>query len=157
MLCQAVCGIKLPPYREFFDFNDRDLTVALFIIGVVTPWWQRNKAFSLQGEENFSAGHVLEAAVGLLPVPLLTKNSGNMLPAPVPITVDSGLDRRNVFLGDGSFSDGKRQHFNCISERINGRQPKMDKGQKNMGEPESGCSGSFFGLETGVMLGSFNF
>jgi len=115
-----------------FDLNNRDGTVALFIIGAVKPWGQGNKAFSLQGKQKLPAGHILKTAIGLPPVPLLAKDSGNMLSALVPMTVDRGLNRRNVLFGNGSFSDGKRQHFNCISERIRGRQQKMYRNEKKV-------------------------
>lgn len=68
-------------------------------------WRQRDKAFSLQGEQNFSTGHILKAAIGLSPVPRLTEDPGDILSALVPMTVDRGLDRRDVLLGNGSFSD----------------------------------------------------
>ena len=41
-----------------------------------------------------------------------------MLSTLIPMPVDSGLDDRDVGLSYGSFSDGKRQHFNCIAERM---------------------------------------
>ena len=93
-------------------------------------WRQRDKAFSFEGKQNFSAGHILEAAIGLSPIPLLAEDPGNMLSALAPMTVDGGLDRRDVLLGNGSFSDGKRQHPNYISERTRGRQQKMQGSQK---------------------------
>ena len=81
-----------------------------------------------------------------------------MLSTLVPMTVDRGLDRRDVLLGNGSFSDGKRQHFNCISERIDGRQQKMKGSEKNLvtewGEghiwPNSWVEMKNDGLKTGV-------
>jgi hypothetical protein len=37
------------------------------------------------------------------------------------------LDLDNISAGDGSFSDGNGQHIHYISERAQGRQPKMGK------------------------------
>ena len=51
----------------------------------------------------------------------------------IPMPVDSGLNDRDVGLNDGSFPDGKRQHFNCIAERVRGRQQKMHGDEKNVG------------------------
>jgi len=56
-----------------------------------------------------------------------------MLSALVPMAVDRGLNRKDVLFGNSSFSNGKRQHFNCISERNRGRQQKMHGNEKNYG------------------------
>jgi hypothetical protein len=117
--------------------------------------------YPLQGEENLSTGHILKTAIGLSPVPLLTEDPGNMLSALVPMTVDGGLDRRDVLLGDGSFSDGKRQHFDCIAEEIKGRQQKMQGNEKILGRVGGSRNGSDLwvemqtdGLKTGWISGS---
>ena len=53
-----------------------------------------------------------------------------MLSALIPMSIDSGLNGREVSLSNGSFSDGKGQHFHCIEERMPGRRQKM-KGNEN--------------------------
>ena len=55
-----------------------------------------------------------------------------MLSAPAPVLVDRGLDWNDVLSGDGPFSDGQRQHIHCITEKGYGRQPKMQKSEKNL-------------------------
>ena len=67
------------------------------------------------------------------PVPFLAKELGNTFSPLIPMPVDSGLDEWDVGLGDGSFPDGKGQHFNCIAERMRGRQEKMHGDEKNCG------------------------
>ncbi len=56
-----------------------------------------------------------------------------MLSALTPKRINRGLDLNNVSVGDGSFSDGNGQHTHCITERAQGRQPKMGKSEKNFG------------------------
>jgi len=71
-----------------------------------------------------------------------------MLSALVSMTVDGFLDRRNILLGNGSFSDGKRQHFDCIAERILGRQQKMKGNEKKLTADRAGTeSGRIRGLK----------
>ena len=41
--------------------------------------------------------------------------------------INRGLDLNNVSAGDGPVSDGNGQHTHCITERAQGRQPKMKK------------------------------
>ena len=50
----------------------------------------------------------------------------------IPVLVDSGLDRRNIFFVNGPFPDGNGQHIHRISERIPGRQQKMHWPQKKI-------------------------
>jgi hypothetical protein len=45
--------------------------------------------------------------------------------------VNRGLDLNNVSVGDGSFSDSNGYHTHCITERAQGRQPKMGKSENN--------------------------
>ena len=56
-----------------------------------------------------------------------------MLSALNPVLIYRGLDLNNISVGDGSFSDGNGQHTHCITERAQGRQPKMGKSEKNLG------------------------
>ena len=56
-----------------------------------------------------------------------------MLSALTPMRINRGLDLNNVSVGDGPFSDGNGQHTHCITERAQGRQPKMGKSEKNYG------------------------
>ena len=67
-----------------------------------------------------------------------------MLSALIPMPVDSGLNGREVVLSDGSFSDGKGQHFNCIAERTRGRQQKMHGNEKILITEDS--AGNWSGL-----------
>ena len=43
---------------------------------------------------------------------------------------EGSLNGRRISLGDGSFSDGQGQHFNCIAERMRGRRQKMKGNEK---------------------------
>lgn len=80
---------------------------------------------SFQGDQNFPAGHVLQSAVGLDPLPLLAELPGNVGAAAMPMFIDDVLDKGNIFAGNDAISDGYGQHDDCISERIRGRQKKM--------------------------------
>ncbi|MCF8070633.1 MAG: hypothetical protein K9L30_18790 [Desulfobacterales bacterium] len=55
-----------------------------------------------------------------------------MSPALVPMAVNGGLNSRNIFFGNGPFSDGNGQHVHRISERFSGRQQKIHKPQKKI-------------------------
>lgn len=57
-----------------------------------------DKTFSIQSKQNLSVGNVIEAVIGLPPIPLLAKNSGSMLLALLTMTVDRGLNMRDVLL-----------------------------------------------------------
>ena len=56
-----------------------------------------------------------------------------MLSALTPMRVNRGLDLNDISVGDGPFSDGNGQHTHCITERAQGRQPKMGKSENNQG------------------------
>jgi hypothetical protein len=62
-------------------------------------------SLSLQGNHHLPAGHVLQSAIGLDPVPPLAKNSGNVGAAKMPILVDKVLDIEEILAGNGSISD----------------------------------------------------
>jgi hypothetical protein len=53
-----------------------------------------------------------------------------MLSALTPKRINRGLDLNNISVGDGSFSDGNGQHTHCITEKAQGRQPKIKKVNK---------------------------
>jgi hypothetical protein len=69
--------------------------------------WRRiiDQAFSVQGKQQFPAGHVLETATGLNPVPVFAKLPGNMGPALVPVLIDHSLDDGQVLGGNFAVSD----------------------------------------------------
>ena len=50
-----------------------------------------------------------------------------MLSALTPMRINRVLDLNNISAGDGSFTNSKGQHTHCITERAQGRQPKMKK------------------------------
>ena len=112
---------------------DGNGSVAFVIMGADEPWGQSDKAFSLNGEQNFPAGHVLELAVGLAPVPLPAKDLGDMLAALIPMGVNGRLNGFKSSLVNDSFADVDGQHFHCITEKVWGRQKKMHGGEKNGG------------------------
>ncbi len=56
-----------------------------------------------------------------------------MLSTLIPKRINRGLNLNNISVGDGPFSDGNGQHTHCITERAQGRQPKMGKSEKNLG------------------------
>jgi hypothetical protein len=55
-----------------------------------------------------------------------------MSSALLPMAVDGGLNRRDIFFGNGPFSDGNGQHVHRVSERFNGRQQKMNRPEKKL-------------------------
>ncbi len=55
-----------------------------------------------------------------------------MSPALIPMLIDGSLNKRNIFFGNGSFSDGDGQHVHRISEKTIGRQQKMHWSQKKI-------------------------
>jgi len=66
----------------------------------------------------------------LEPTPLPAKDLGYMLSALTPMRVNRGLDLKDISVGDGPFSDSNGYHTHCITERAQGRQPKMGKSEK---------------------------
>jgi hypothetical protein len=59
-----------------------------------------------------------------------------MLSTLIPKCINRGLNLNNISVGDGPFSDGNGQHTHCITERAQGRQPKMGKSENNFGGVE---------------------
>ena len=55
-----------------------------------------------------------------------------MFSALTPVLIYRGLDLNNISVGDGPFSDNNGQHTHCITERAQGRQPKMGKSEKKL-------------------------
>ena len=88
-------------------------------------------SLSLQGNHHLAAGHVLQSAIGLDPVPPLAKFSGNVGAAAVPMFIDNSLNEWQIDVANGLFSDGDGQHDHRISKRILGRQLKM-QGDENI-------------------------
>ena len=88
-------------------------------------------SLSLQGNHHLPAGHVLQSAIGLDPVPPLAKNSGNVGAAAVPMFIDNSLNEWQIGVTNGPFSDGDGQHDHRISKRILGRQQKT-QGDENI-------------------------
>jgi hypothetical protein len=56
-----------------------------------------------------------------------------MLSTLIPKRINRGLNLNNISVGDGPFSDSNGQHTHCITERAQGRQPKMGKSEKKLG------------------------
>ena len=124
--------MKAFPAKGFFQFQLQGLSGCELHCCHCDTLAAGKKAFSFQSEKNLSTSHVLQATIGLSPVPFLTKDSGNMGSAFVPMIVDSDLNRRNIFFINGPFPDGNGQHVHRISERIRGRQQKMHRPQKKL-------------------------
>ena len=108
-------------------------SVAFVIMGADKPWRQSDEALSVKCEQNFPAGHVLELAIGLVPVPLPAEDLGDMLSALIPVGVNGGLNGFKRSLVNGSFADGDGQHVHCIAKRRRGRQRKMHRSEKKCG------------------------
>ena len=117
--------------RRLLDLNNRDKTVAIFIMGAVNSWRQGDKAFPFQCEQDFPASHIFETAVGLHPIPFSAEDFGNLSTSLGPMLVNSSLDQLNLNLGDDSFSNGNGQHAHYISEKNRRRQQKMHGPKKN--------------------------
>ena len=119
--------------RGLHDFNNRDKTVAIFIMGAVDSWRQGDEVLSLQSEQDFPASHVFKTAVGLHPIPFSAEDLGNLSTPLSPMLINSSLDQLNISLGDNSFSNGNGQHAHCISEKGRRRQQKMHGAKKSVG------------------------
>ena len=65
-----------------------------------------DKALTIKGEQNFSAGHIFQSAIRLSPVPFLAKDLGDLRATFIPMLVNSRLNGLKISLSDGSFSDG---------------------------------------------------
>ena len=117
---------------SLIDFINGNRSVAFVVMGAGKPWWQSDEAFSVKGEQNLSASHILELAIGLTPVPMPAKDLGDMLSALIPMGVNGGLNGFKRSLVNGSFADGDGQHVHCIAERRRGRQRKMQAGEKKL-------------------------
>ncbi len=81
-----------------------------------------DQLFTVEGEEDFTTGHIFETAIGLNPVPFLAENLGDMSAAFVPMIVDGSLYELKIGFGNRSISDGDGQHNHYITEEEFGRQ-----------------------------------
>lgn len=108
--------------RALINFNDRDGSITFLIIGAGESRGKGDKAFSLQGEQELSTGHILEATVWLTPIPLVAEDLGDVLTSYIPVPVNNSLNQIKIGFVNGFFSDGNGQHSHCISERKQGRQ-----------------------------------
>ncbi len=88
-------------------------------------------SLSLQGNQYFPAGHVLQSAIGLEPVPFLAEYFGDLGAATAPMFIEHGLNEWQIDIANSSFSDGYGQHDEYISEEERGRQQKM-QGDENI-------------------------
>jgi hypothetical protein len=75
------------------------------VMGTAFCRWVFDQPFSVKGQKQFPAGHVLEPAAGLNPVPVFAKFPGYMGPTLVPVLVNHRLDNRQIFGGDFAVSD----------------------------------------------------
>lgn len=75
-------------------------------MGADKSWRERDKVFSVQGQQELSTCHIFESAIRLPPVPLPAEYLRDMLSALVPMPVNSGLNCFKISLMDGPFSDG---------------------------------------------------
>jgi hypothetical protein len=66
----------------------------------IESWGELNEAHPFQPQQKFSAGHVFEVSVGLVPVPVMTQLSGDEFSAPLPMVLDEGLDEGKVIGGN---------------------------------------------------------
>jgi hypothetical protein len=87
------------------------------VIGSPFRRWVFDQAFSVQGQQQFPTGHVLEPAAGLNPVPIFAQLPGNMGPALVPVFIDHCLDDGQVLGGNFAVSDGQRFHKKAYSKK----------------------------------------
>ena len=61
---------------------------------------------TMEGQKDFSTGHVFGAAVRLEPVPFLAEDFRYLRTAFIPMGVDSGLNEFKIWLGDCPCSYG---------------------------------------------------
>ena len=98
--------------------NDRNGAVTQAVFSIVFSGRILYKALSVEGDQDLSAGHVFEMAVGLTPIPFSTQNPGDLSAPPVPIVIDDVLDEPDLIGVNGPFSDGQRQHNQRIAKKI---------------------------------------
>ncbi len=77
---------------------------------------EMNQLFTIEGYQDFTAGHVFETTIGLNPVPFLAENLGDLSAAFVPMVVDGSLDELKIGFGNRSFSDGDGQNNHYITK-----------------------------------------
>ena len=78
--------------KSLIGFDGRNGAITFVIMGADKSRREREKAFSIQGQQELSAGHILEMAIWLSPAPFLAQDFGDMLSAFIPMPVNSGLD-----------------------------------------------------------------
>ena len=62
------------------------------IVSVMKTSRELDMTGTFQGNQYFPAGHILQSAIGLDPVPSLTEFSGNVSTATIPIFIDGVLN-----------------------------------------------------------------
>lgn len=60
--------------RALINLNSRNSSITSLIVGAGTSGGKADKAPSVQGEQQLPTGHILEAAIGLTPIPGLAKD-----------------------------------------------------------------------------------
>jgi hypothetical protein len=60
--------------RALINLNDRNSSITSLIVGAGKSGGKGDKAPSVQGEQQLPTGHILEAAIGLTPIPRLAKD-----------------------------------------------------------------------------------
>ncbi len=66
----------------------RDGLITFFISSVMNTVRIIDKPFTIEGQQHFSTGHVLQTTVGLVPIPLLAENLRNLGSRFVPIVAN---------------------------------------------------------------------
>ena len=65
-----------------------------------------DETLAVKRQQDFSAGHIFQAAIRLNPVPFLAKDFGDLSTAFVPVIINGSLNVFEIDWRDGSFSDG---------------------------------------------------
>jgi len=86
------------------------------VSSIVFSGREMDQLFTIEGYQDFAAGHVFERTVGLSPVPFLAEDLGDLSAAFVPMIVDGRLDELKIGFGNCSISDGDGQHNDYITE-----------------------------------------
>jgi hypothetical protein len=83
-----------------------------------------DQPFSVKGQQQFPASHVLDPAAGLNPVPVFAKFPGYLGPTFVPVLVNHGLDNGQIIGGNFAVSDDQRFHEKAYSKKKTGTPAK---------------------------------
>ena len=91
--------------RDLVGFNQWDELISLMISTVMSSGWKIDKTFSVQGNQDLPASHILGLPIWLEPVPSYAEDFGQFSATLAPMGVDGLSDERKIGFRDSPFSD----------------------------------------------------